>query len=373
MGTAYTPGLKVSPRTLVRKTRRLPLKGQVLVGEGDLVAPDMVVARTEIPGVMQTVRAGEQLGLEPAELKAALKVQVGDKVERDQVLAETRSFFGLFRSECRAPLAGTVELISEHSGHIGIRLPAAPVEVTAYIHGRVAEVIPDEGVVVEAEAAFVQGIFGVGGERTGAIHMLASSPDSKLTDDMITPDLAGKVIVGGSNVSGAALQKAAQVGCAGVVAGAIIDRDLVDFLGYDIGVAITGQEDINTTLVITEGFGSIRMADRTFRLLSSLEGKQASINGATQIRAGVIRPEVIVPTEKAGAEEKQQDLGQILDIGSHIRAIREPYFGLLGTVTALPPEPILIPSGSTVRVLEADLADGQRVIIPRANVEIIEE
>lgn len=344
-----------------------------MVAEGQEVAPDTVVARTEIPGIMQTVRAAEILGLEPAELQPALRVQIGDKITRDQLIAETKSFFGLMRSECRAPIAGTVELISEHTGHIGIRLPASPVEVTAYVHGKIAEIIPDEGVVVETEGALVQGIFGVGGERTGAIRMLASSPDEPLTEDAITPDMAGEVIVGGSNVSGAALSKAAAVGVAGVVVGAIIDRDLIDYLGYDIGVAITGQEDVKTTVITTEGFGSIRMADRTFRLLSSLEGRQASINGATQIRAGVIRPEVIVPAIETAPEGRRADLGQTLDIGSHIRAIREPYFGMLGTVSALPAEPVLIPSGATVRVLEAELADGRKVIIPRANVEIIEE
>ncbi len=373
MGTAYTPGLKVSSKTLVRKTRRLPLKGQVMVSLGDQIAPDTVVARTEIPGIMQTVRAGEQLGLEPAELKAALRVQVGDKVTRDQVLAETRSFFGLFKSEVKSPASGTVELISDHSGHIGVRLPATPIEVTGYIHGRVSEVIPEEGVVVEAMAAMVQGIFGVGGERNGEIHMLVKSPEDQLTEDLITPDLKGKVVVGGCNVTGDALRKAAEVGCAGVVVGAIIDRDLVEFLGYDIGVAITGQEDINTTLIITEGFGSIRMADRTFKLLASLEGKEASINGATQIRAGVIRPELVVPQTDAIPDESDQDLGQLLDVGSHIRVIREPYFGLLGTVTSLPPEPVLIPSGATVRVLDAELSDGRQVTVPRANVEIIED
>lgn len=373
MGTAYTPGLKVSPRTIVRKTRRLPLKGQVVVAIGEQVNPDTVVARTEIPGIMQTIRAGEILGLEPHELMPAISVNVGDKVERNQVIAETRSFFGLFKSEVRTPVTGIVELISEHSGHIGVRQTAAPIEVSAYIHGKVAEVLPDEGVVVETTAALIQGIFGVGGERTGTIKILVSGPDDLLTEDMIKPEHAGVIVVGGSNVSGAALRKAAEVGCAGVVVGAIIDRDLIDFLGYDIGVAITGQEDINTTLVTTEGFGSIRMADRTFKLLKSLEGQQASINGATQIRAGVIRPEVIVPATNVGELEAPDDLGQMLDIGSHIRVIREPYFGILGNVTKLPPEPVLIPSGATVRVLDAQLADGRNVTVPRANVEIIEE
>ncbi len=31
MGTAYTPGLTISADAVVRKVRRLPLKGQVLV------------------------------------------------------------------------------------------------------------------------------------------------------------------------------------------------------------------------------------------------------------------------------------------------------------------------------------------------------
>ena len=38
--------------------------------------------------------------------------------------------------------------------------------------------VPEEGVIVEAEAAMIQGIFGVGGEKTGAIHMLVSKPRS---------------------------------------------------------------------------------------------------------------------------------------------------------------------------------------------------
>lgn len=371
MGTAYTPGLKVSPRTLVRKVRRLPLKGTVMVEVGDMVAPDTVVARTEIPGIMQTVRAAEQLGVDISELSHALRVQIGDTVVRDQVLAATKSLFGLMKTEVKSPIAGTVELISDQTGHIGIRLPAAPVEVTAYIRGKVAEVMPNEGVVVEAEAAMVQGIFGVGGERTGEIRVIVPDPGSPITEAMITPDMAGKVIVGGSNISGAALRKAVGVKVAGIVVGAIIDKDLIDFLGYDIGVAITGQESIDSTVIVTEGFGSIRMAERTFKLLSELQGKMASINGATQIRAGVIRPEVIVPSEQAATGSEVTDPVQTLDIGANIRAIREPYFGMLGTVTALPPEPIVVPSGSTVRVLEAELSDGKRVIIPRANVEII--
>ena len=40
-------------------------------------------------------------------------------------------------------------------------------------------------------------------------------------------------------------------------------RQLRRLLGYDLGVAITGQEDLGVTIVVTEGFGRIAMAKRT--------------------------------------------------------------------------------------------------------------
>ncbi|MHB1002127.1 MAG: hypothetical protein ACYC27_23040 [Armatimonadota bacterium] len=372
MATAYTPGLKVTPRTIIRKTRRLPLKGSVMVHLNDIVEPEAVVAGTELPGIMQTVRAAEVLGVDPSEVGPHLKVAVGDHVERGTLIAETKSFFGLLKNECKSPISGTVEMISDISGHVGIRFKPIPVEVKAYIKGRVTDIIPEEGVTIETTGALIQGIFGVGGERLGEIKMVAGSPDEIIDADQITDDLAGKVIVAGANITGAAIRKASESGVVGIVTGGIIDSDLVNYLGYDIGVAITGQEKISTTLIVTEGFGVIRMANRTFDLLKSLEGQNASINGATQIRAGVIRPEIIVPSVNEDTSSIKED-EQSLDIGTGIRVIREPYFGVLGIVTALPSQPVVVESGAKVRILEAKLDDGSIVTVPRANVEIIQE
>ncbi len=372
MGSAYTPGLKVSPYTSIRKTRRLPLKGEVVVSKGQEVTPETVVARTNIPGILRTVRASERLGIDVKDLRPALLVGQGDAVTTGQLLAMTRSFFGMFKSEVHAPIDGVVEIISEVTGHLSIREKPSPIEVTAYVRGTIQEILPGEGVVLETHGAQIQGIFGVGGERQGVIHVAVAGPDEALTEAHFTPELRGKVVIGGSNLSGAALRRAAEVGVAGVVVGAIIDKDLIEFLGYDIGVAITGHEKINLTLILTEGFGTIRMADRTFRLLQSLEGELASINGATQIRAGVIRPEVLVPRPQPEAAPAKGS-GGALEIGTPIRIIREPYFGQLATVAALPPELTAIPSGARVRVLEATLQSGERVVVPRANVEIIEQ
>jgi hypothetical protein len=152
------------------------------------------------------------------------------------------------------------------------------------------------------------------------------------------------------------------------------DEDLRDFLGYDLGVAITGTEDVNLTIVVTEGFGEIAMAQRTFDLLASRAGADASLNGATQIRAGVMRPEILIPlTGEARTQDAvaAQEAGQ-LDVGRPVRIIRDPYFGLIGSIHALPPEPQALDSGSKARVLEVKLDSGESVTIPRANVELIE-
>ena len=135
------------------------------------------------------------------------------------------------------------------------------------------------------------------------------------------------------------------------------------------------QNPLNTSnkiVVITEGFGQIAMAERTFKLLKENENKFASINGSTQIRAGVIRPEILIPYEKldgSGEEYDESDLA--ISEGSLIRVIRAPYFGKVGTVKSLPHKLSKMESETLVRVAEIEFEDGSIEIIPRANLEMI--
>lgn len=374
MAHAYTPGLKVIERTSVIKDRRLPLPGKILVDKNAKVTATEVVARTNLPGNVQTVNVAGLLGVLAEEVELAMLKKVGDKVKKGEVMAQSKGFFGLLKSKVTAPVESEIESISKITGQVILREPPILVEVIAYIDGDVIDVFPDEGVKIETKASFIQGIFGIGGEMIGPLMTVANSPDAPLTAAEIDEKCQGKIIIGGSIVDSVALEKAVKVGVKGIVIGGIEDRDLKRFLGYDIGVAITGSEKRGLTLIATEGFGRLRMADRTFRLLNSLAGKRASINGATQIRAGVIRPEVIVPLEAGDRtlikKSTLQEGGLV--IGTPIRVIREPYFGKLGTVTNLPSELQVIETEAKVRVLEVQLDDARRVILPRANVEIIE-
>jgi hypothetical protein len=114
------------------------------------------------------------------------------------------------------------------------------------------------------------------------------------------------------------------------------------------------------------------MSNATFNLLKSFEGEIVAINGATQIRAGVLRPEIIIPHEEI-FDTKSDELSGGMTSGTLVRIIREPHFGAIGEVVSLPVELQRVESGSKVRVLIVELDDGSQVTIPRANVEIIEE
>jgi hypothetical protein len=258
MGHAYTPGLKVTDKVLVIKKRILPLKGDVLAKVGDKVQPDTVIARTLLPGNVEPINVANILGIPPEDIMHHMLRKEGELVKQGEVIAKSKSFFGLFTSECKSKNEGSVESISSVTGQVLIRGNPIPVEIRAYLEGEVVEVFEKEGVAVSTWGSFIQGIFGIGGETHGEIKMVVKDNAEVLTDKLIDKDCQGKVVVGGSLVTADALKKAISVGAKGIVVGGFDDKDLRGFLGYDLGVAITGSEDLGITLVVTEGFGQIR-------------------------------------------------------------------------------------------------------------------
>lgn len=376
MPQSYTPGLKVTPHCRWRSRRLLPLTGDVLVHLGQTVSAQDIVAQTELPGPAVPINLARLIGVAPAELPDRLLVPAGGVCVESQPIARTKGLFGWFEQEFPSPAAGVLESVSKVSGQIIVRGKPIAVRVKAYLSGTVVEVLPDNGVIVEAEAAVVQGIFGIGGEAYGQLTLACDASDQPLSEDRVRPEHRGQVIVGGARTTGAAIRKAAQLGVSAVIAGGIDDQDLKDILGYDLGVAVTGTETIGTTVIMTEGFGDIAMARRTFDLLRQHAGKVVSVNGATQIRAGVMRPEIVICLDKKpshGEAIAEAAVAGTLAIGTPVRIIRESYFGELGSVAGLPHELQTLESGSKARVVEVKLADGRPIIVPRANVELLAE
>ena len=377
MAHAYTPGLRVTHQAVIEKERVLPLKGNVEVKQGDHVNADTVVARTELPGPVQIMNIMGLLGCEPKDVPDYMLKKEGESIKKDEIIAETKPllpFLKFMSAKVKSPIDGSIEKVSTVTGQVILRSLPEPVTVKAYIEGKVTGIIPEEGVRVRTTATFIQGIFGIGGETHGEIIVVVKDQSEELKIEHLKPEHKGKIVVGGSYIGIEAVRKGIELGIAGIITAGISDRDLKAILGKDLGVAITGHEKIGTTVVVTEGFGRIDMAIRTFALLKERQGLQASISGATQIRAGVIRPEIIIPLSQSllTKEETAKATEDGVRQGNPIRIIREPNFGKLGKVKRLIPELMVMESETKVRVMEVTLLDGVDFIVPRANVEIIE-
>ena len=288
--------LQLFEDTVVRKERRIPTRGEVLVKPGDKVEPGTVVARgvVENPDIRE-LRIYASLGISPDMVKNYVLKTTGDDVKKDEVIAIYRSFFGRSTKVVRSPIDGRIESFSPVTGRAIIRGHPIKMMVKAHLPGEVVDVIDGEGAVVEVRAAVLQGAFGLGGEVMGELVFAVDSADVPLTSEEIRAEHRGKVVVGGSVATVDALRAAAKNGVSAVIVGGVDQKDLTEFLGYEIGVGVTGGEDFGFTLIITEGFGVNPMDEARFSLLEKHEGRLACVDGTTQIRSRIQRPEVVVP------------------------------------------------------------------------------
>ena len=118
MSKSYTPGLVVLENTKIRKNRQLPIKGKVLVEVGEEILSDKIVASTKIPGNVQMLNAANKLNIEPENIQECMLVKIDENVEKGQVIAENKGLFGLFKTNLKTPIDGTIANISDITGQI---------------------------------------------------------------------------------------------------------------------------------------------------------------------------------------------------------------------------------------------------------------
>ena len=317
------------------------------------------------------VEVAKLMNVSPLFMKTFLHITEGQDVTYNEILA---SVDGIAAGAVRAPVRGIIERIDTKTGKVIIRRPYSPVNLYAYISGEVKEVIPSYGAVIETPACYIEGVFGVGKENFGELVILASSPDQVIEEKDIKADHADKILVCGAGITYEALKKADDYHVKGIIAGGIINYDIVRHFGYEISSGITGQDEKDITIIATEGFGHIGMLPQTYELLASHEGRLASISGATQIRAGVIRPEIIIPLDEkieAFEEDAEETLIEPLK-GMKVRIISEPYYGAWGEVKTDGTTRIKLDNGTTQDVVEILLSSGQTVLIGENNLLIYE-
>lgn len=111
------------------------------------------------------------------------------------------------------------------------------------------------------------------------------------------------------------------------------------------------------------------MRPETWRLLTAHAGRAASLSGATQVRAGAVRPELLIPVDDPPAALASRD--ERLRVGAAVRVWSAAAFGCDGRVDDLPRAAEPVESEAILPVAVVRLASGRRVRVARKNLEVL--
>lgn len=318
-------------------------------------------------------------GAEPLVLDVAAELQVGVLRLRDcwrvregsivspgQVIAQRRS--GVTSQIIQSSVYGRVTGISQ--GQITISPLHVRTDLNAYLAGHVVQIEPGQSVTIRAYAHHLSGQYGVGGE-TGGNLLVVGRPDAPLATDSITPEWNNQVVLGGWTAGLPELQAAAAMETRALILGHLSLDTLLQYVGESKAVGLTGDEDVPMTVVLLDGFLPTQMSERSWDCLRALAGRHASVNGTTHIRAGVIRPEIVVcerswPRSQVGEQVTTTFLG----CGAQVRVLRAPFIGEIGVVVDLPAKRQRIATGAEVRVARVRLRQGTD-FMPISNLELL--
>lgn len=230
-------------------------------------------------------------------LARSIKVMKGEFVEKRQSLAVIEpGVLGLLMVTVKAPIAGIIKDLDIRNGKIIITREFIEHKIVAGIHGTVTD-IDKGGITISSHGRKINGICGIGAESFGQLKVITTSESDPVIPDDLNDSDQGKIIAGGSFISLSALERAAEIGINGVIVGGVDHLDLSNFINNELAIASTGNENIPFPLIITEAFGKNPMNSELFEFFKHHENEYVYMNGKTQIRAGVIRPEIIVLSE----------------------------------------------------------------------------
>ncbi len=344
---------RITERTILRRERLLPEPGEVLVQVGDFVQAMDVVARLHLPSHIQAVDVARDLRLRDEDIRPYLTRELGETVKAGEPVAVRRGRLGLGGRAARAPVDGRLWRIVGR--WVLLEGEPRPLEVRAYLRGRVVQVVESRGAVVETQAALVEGAWGTGGEGYGVLKVLAGRTDP-LDRAAVDISCRGSVVVCGLLDSPEVLQELAKVQAQGVVTGSLRAR------------VLPVAEEIGLPLVVTEGFGTAPMNPDAYALLAQHEGDEVSLLGCAADAHAERWPEVAIPVSDSGepAPEPPADI----TVGARVRVLRGPRMGEVGMVQALPlrPQPVdgAVRWGARVR-----LEGGELVFIPWNNLALV--
>lgn len=220
---------------------------------------------------MTAVSVAKDLYVHPEQIRPYLQVEVGQSVERGQWLAVKGRRPGARMITSVTPVRGKVKEINLAYGIVTIEPLLEQLEVLAWMPGRVTDVSA-RGCTVKNTGIDIDGIWGQGGEVHGRLTFEEVGTDEiRVTDVATRDDLASVGRHGGK----------------GLLAGSAHLEDIL-------------EAQPTFTVVLTEGFGARPMNAEIRDVLGKHAGRLVLLDGTTELRVGVRRPRILLPTVPEG-------------------------------------------------------------------------
>jgi hypothetical protein len=318
------------------------------------VAATDVIAEARIVSQHQVLDISRGLGVPADQADKYVTRKVGEEVSQGDVIAGP---VGLFPRTIRAPKDGKV--VSVGGGQVLIELERAPFELKAGIPGTVLELIPDRGVVIETTGALIQGVWGNGQIDSGVLVCMARSPEEELTRDRFDISMRGSIVLGGTCSQADVLTAAANVPLRGLILSSI-SADLVP-----------AALQLKLPILVLEGFGKLAMNPAAYKILTTNEKREIAVNACIWDRLSGERPEAVIHLPAAGPLPTPREV-DIFAPGQSVRIVRAPYAAAAGVLVALRPGLTAFPSGVRTSAAAVRLENGEQVVVPLANLEVVE-
>ena len=337
----------------LRRARRLPIPGEVLVNVGEAVEPDQVIARALVPSAVWTLSVADSLGADPDEAFQSVIKNLGDRVERGEVIAEREGRIG-GRKAFRSPAEGQITAMAH--GHVLLEATPTLHELRAGLRGQVADILPGYGAIIEAAGIVIEGIWSSEKDAHGTLTLVEGDRGGRLGAEALVSPYQGALLATPGWPDEGALQLAADLEIAGLIVGSI---------GPDL-LALARSSPFPVLSV--EGFGERIMTDPALGLLRDSEGREVYLGGRMGRGPRRTPPQILI--ERMSARTGDEDLWfRPLIEGARVRVAAGPQLGSVGRVVDATPRRRSVEWATGLVGVEVQLEGGEQIFVPIANLE----
>ncbi len=349
------PITHIIPVTTIRRERRLPVMGRVLVRKGQQVNALEVLAEADLAPEHLLLDVSRALGLPASKADQFLQRHEGDEVSEGDVIAGP---VGIGRRVLRAPKSGRIVLAG--GGQVLLELEGQPYELKACFPGTVADLIADRGAVIETNGALIQGAWGNGKADFGLLNIIARAPDDELTRDRLDVSLRGSIVMGGYCDDPDALRAGNDLPLRGLIL-ASLDASLLSL----------AQKAIYP-IILLEGFGRLAMNAPAYKLLTTSERRDVSLNAESWDQLRGNRPEIVVPLPAVSDGLVFAPDVDSFKVGAQVKILRAPLPSVVGKLVSLRLGKTPLKNGLCADAAEVQLENGETHLLPLANLEMLE-